>query len=160
MTPARIAIIAVVGIILVLVGLNFYYRYVQGPFWDEQKIAEAKAIDTGKLQEATDASKYVWDEPIWIVMGKDAEDEEAVVWLLPTEPLVYKQKNGVTEDSIKEAFRQEKPDASIEHVKLGFIHGEAVWEIFYTRKESGSFFYDFYRFGDGSLLTTYNLPKA
>ena len=64
-----------------LVAFNFYYRYVQSPVWREERTAESEALEKTGLKEAQIPIQYVWDEPVWVVKGKDKDDADTYVWL-------------------------------------------------------------------------------
>ncbi|MFD0711197.1 DUF5590 domain-containing protein [Paenibacillus sp. GCM10027626] len=160
LTPWRITLIIAAAIIIALIALNQYYRYVQRPFWDEQAVAETKVKEAGLLQETDRAVKYVWDNTVWIVHGKDADGDEAYAWMPEDgESSVFKLKEGVSKQRLEDALAKSRADAKIEHIKLGYKDGEPAWEVFYTKKASGNYFYDFFRFSDGALLVTYTLPQ-
>ncbi|MBW7457769.1 DUF5590 domain-containing protein [Paenibacillus sepulcri] len=151
----------IVIVILILVGLNMYYRSVQSSLWEEERSIEASAVKAGGLKEATDSHKFVWDQPVWVVQGKDQDGDDAYVWMTK-EPLKLKAKEGVSESEIKSRFLQNKPAAELYHIKLGMLGGEPVWEVFYSGKEASAQYnyYDFYKFRDGSFIITYTLSSG
>ncbi|CAH1218344.1 hypothetical protein PAECIP111893_04407 [Paenibacillus plantiphilus] len=164
MTPLKWTLLAAAALITIVLLVNGYYRHVQSPLWEEERAAEKQAIETAEFTETADAHKFVWDETLWVVEGKDKDGDEAYVWLKQEDkdkPLILKVKEGVTAEAIEEQFNQSKPDADMERVTLGMLNGEPVWEVFYYRKQAGSgnYYYDFYRFKDGSAVTTYKLPS-
>jgi len=145
-------------VMLIMIGLNIYYRSVQSTLWKEEHSAEVSAIQTGGLKEATKSHKFVWDEPVWVVEGKDQDGDDAYVWLLK-EPLKLKAKDGATESEIKSKFLKKSPNADLYHIKLGMLSGVPVWEVFYANKEASAKYnyYDFYKYSDGSFIITYTL---
>jgi uncharacterized protein YpmB len=161
MSPAKWSLLAAVCLIAVLIGLNQFYRYIQSPVWAEEREAEAEAVQTAGLKSAVDSHKFVWDETVWVVEGKDRNDEDVYVWLTEGGPLTINAKDGLTKEQMKERFLADKPDANVSHMTIGMVGGEPVWEIFYTRKEASITYsyYDFYRFRDGTFIVTYKLPN-
>ncbi|UVI32434.1 cell wall elongation regulator TseB-like domain-containing protein [Paenibacillus spongiae] len=165
MTPARIAAVVIASIVVLLIGANGYYRYVQAPMWNDQTKLEEQAMKIAGLQETSDSYTYVWDDTIWIVEGKDKQGDEVYVWLYENpnamQPVIRKVKDGVTKEQLKEKLLSSKPDANLEHIKLGWKDNEPVWELFYSRDQSGTdfYYYDFYRYSDGGFIITYSLPK-
>lgn len=161
MTAKRWVILSLLVIIALLVSVNVYYRYVESPVWAEQKTVEAEAKERSGLKEVTDSYAYTWDEPIWVVEGKDANDADTYVWLKKDASITLRASEGLTKDAVEAQFLSEKPDADIAHVRLGIFGGEPVWEIFYSRDQAGTtyHYYDFYRFRDGSLIVMYKLPS-
>ncbi len=161
MTLGRILLLSAMGVIVVLIALNFYYRSVQAPVWKEERAAEAEALEMTDLKAATASNKYVWDEPVWIVEGKDKDDDDAYVWLKKDNPLLMKAKDGLTKAEIEQKFQESKPDAQIHAAKIGMLGGVPVWEIYYSRKQAlaTNYYYEFYKFQDGSFIITYKLPS-
>lgn len=161
MTTGRWILVAAMTIVLLLVSINAYYRYVQSPVWKEQNIAEQDAKQRGGLKKVTDSYAYAWDEPVWVVEGKDANDADTYVWLKKDATITLRADDGRTMEDVKAKFLQVKPDASIAHMKLGLFGGEPVWEIAYERNQAGvtNHYYDFYRFRDGSFVVMYKLPS-
>ncbi|WP_308639178.1 cell wall elongation regulator TseB-like domain-containing protein [Paenibacillus silvisoli] len=160
MTPGRWIALSSVVIIVILVLLNWYYRSVQSPVWLEESAAESEAKDRGSLSSVDSSYHYVWDDPVWVVKGKDQNGDTTYVWLKQNESITLRADQGVTKAVMKERFLADKPDASISHMKLGLFGGEPVWEVYYSRKQAGetNSYYEFYRFRDGSFLITYKLP--
>ncbi|SFI54929.1 Uncharacterized protein YpmB [Paenibacillus sp. UNC496MF] len=160
MTTGRWIALLVVVLALLLVAFNAYYRYVQAPVWKAEASAEADAKQRSGLKDIAGSYAYVWDEPVWVVKGKDESGAPAYAWLKKEATITLKASEGRTKAEIKAAFLQQKPDADIAHIRLGLFGGEPVWEVFYARKQSGAVyhFYDFYRYRDGSLIVMYKLP--
>ncbi|SFS80652.1 DUF5590 domain-containing protein [Paenibacillus sp. BC26] len=160
MSAGRWITLSAALIILILVALNWYYRSVQSPVWREEQAAEAEAKDRGSLSSVDSSYHYVWDEPVWIVKGKDHNGDATYVWLKQNESITLRADEGLAKADIKERFLLGKPDADISHLKLGLFGGQPVWEIFYSRDQAGvtNHYYEFYRFRDGVFLITYKLP--
>ncbi|BBH20949.1 hypothetical protein Back11_22940 [Paenibacillus baekrokdamisoli] len=160
MTAARWTLLSVMIVVVVLIALNAYYRSVQSPMWKQERLAEAKAIETAGLKEATLSYPFVWDESIWIVEGKDKNNEDTYVWLKKDTSLVLKAKDGLTSQEIEQRFLQSKPDASIKNTKLGMLNNAPVWEVYYSKVQSSvkTYYYDFYQFQNGAFVVTYKLP--
>ncbi|REE94320.1 uncharacterized protein YpmB [Paenibacillus taihuensis] len=160
MTPWRWVLLASLLVILILTSLNVYYRSVQSPVWEEERNAEDQAMQLGSLSSVDNSYHYVWDEPVWVVKGKDHNNDVTYVWLLKDGSITLRADQGKTKAEVKESFLQTKPDAAISHIKLGLLRAEPVWEVFYERNQSGvaTHFYDFYRFRDGTFFDSYRLP--
>ncbi|AZN40757.1 cell wall elongation regulator TseB-like domain-containing protein [Paenibacillus albus] len=160
MTPWRWVLLVSFSIIVILAGLNVFYRSVQSPVWEEERNIEDQAMQIGSLSSVDSSYHYVWDEPVWVVSGKDHNNDITYVWLKKDESITLRADQGKTKAEIKESFMLNKPDASVEHIKLGLFGGEPVWEVFYERNQAGeeTHFYEFYRFRDGSFVVSYKLP--
>lgn len=161
MTPSRITILSVMAVIVVLFALNVFYRSVQAPLWKEERAAEAQALELTDLKQATASEKFVWEEPVWIVEGKDKDDDDAYVWLKKDNPLLMKAKDGLSKADIERRFQESKPDADIHDTKIGMLGGAPVWEIYYSREQASvtNYYYEFYKFQDGNFIITYKLPS-
>ncbi|MBB3109325.1 uncharacterized protein YpmB [Paenibacillus phyllosphaerae] len=162
-TPVRIVLASVTGLLTIIIGINAYYWHVQSPFWEEENAAKSAAEQNAGLHDSSSAYKYVWDTTAWIVLGKDADGDAAIAWL-PEEggqPIIRKKEEGIARAELKEQFQQSKPDADLEHMQVGLLEGQPVWELFYSRDQAGveTYYYDFYRYNDGGYIITYNLPK-
>ncbi|RAP76347.1 DUF5590 domain-containing protein [Paenibacillus montanisoli] len=160
MTPGRWIALSSAVIIVMLILLNWYYRSVQLPVWQEEAEVEAEAKDRASLSSVDSSYHYVWDDPVWVVKGKDNNGETTYVWLKENESITLRADEGIAKADMKAQFLSGKPDASIFHMKIGLLGGEPVWEVFYSRKQAGvtNFYYEFYRFRNGTFLITYKLP--
>ncbi|MFC5650769.1 DUF5590 domain-containing protein [Paenibacillus solisilvae] len=161
MTPGRILLVSAMAVIVILIALNVYYRSVQAPVWKEERAAEAQALKVTDLKEATDSEKFVWEEPVWIVKGKDKDGEDAYVWLKKDNPILLKAKDGLSKADMKQKFLESKPDADIHDINVGMLGGVPVYQIYYDRKQASitSYYYEFYKFQDGAFIITYKLPS-
>ena len=133
----------------------------QQPIWAQELQAEKLAQQKAGLKETSSAEKYVWDEPVWIVRGKNAEGQDMIVWL-PQEgdPLLREASTSRTSQDIRGIIKQRQPDANIHHVRAGMLGGQPAWEVFYTRKLGQTRYYDdFYQFQSGAYITTYSLTS-
>ncbi|WP_274651606.1 DUF5590 domain-containing protein [Paenibacillus humicola] len=162
MTPRKWVWLGILVFVAVLILLNQFYRYVQGPVWKAERQAEEQAMKAADLKEADKAYKFVWDDTVWVVDGTNQNGEDVYVWLRPQgEPVTMKVNDGLSKADMKRQFLQAKPDAKIKHMKIGMVGGMPVWEFYYTRKQASETdtYYDFYRFADGGFVVTYRLPK-
>lgn len=146
-------------VVLLLVYLHAEYRSFQRPIWAAELQAEKLAQQKAGLKETSSAEKYVWDAPVWVVRGKNAEGQEVIAWLPEKgEPLLLDMASSRKEGDIRSIFKQRVPDAHIHHVRAGMIGGQPVWEVFYTRKQGQTrYYYDFYQYQSGEYMTTYSL---
>lgn len=166
MTAKRLLAIVIACFIILVVTIILYYRTVQTPTWNDETIAKEKAIEAAELASVTDVTKHVWDSESWIVEGVDQAGEDVFVWITTTgteeakteHEQTVKASEGSRKADVKAAFHAMRPDSKLKRIQPGMLNGELVWEVFYTMDEgSTKYFYDFYRFKDGSFITQYRL---
>ncbi len=167
-------------ILALLVAIFIYYRSVQLPYWSQEASIRKEVVEAAQLKSVTKATKHVWDQAYWVVEGTDETDTDVYVWMAVPEkseagagngaaegsvktdavpPLIIKASEAASKDAIRESFLQAKPDAEIKRMQPGMLNGEPVWEIYFSREEhTTKYYYEFYRFRDGSFLTEYRLP--
>lgn len=160
MTPARWAAAAVTILVAAVMSAVLYFRGVDAEYREEEERAIRLAIEQGGLVQADRAVSYTWDETMWIVIGKDQEGQDWIVWERADGLEKRKISDGYSEARIRERFAAERPSARPIRVLPGWFEGRPVWEIRYERTPgSDQQGIDFYSFEDGTLLQTYDLPE-
>ncbi len=157
-------------ILLLLFGLSQFYAYIMKDQWDERNIARDVAKTRAGLTEVTKAQKSVWDESaiFWVLTGKNEAGTEMMVWVRFTvegkvaegDNAVYAEElsKGTSEKQIRAIINTQLPDISIERLLPGVYNGEYAWQLFY--KQSGRYYYQFYRFSDGTPIgERFSLPS-
>lgn len=166
MTAKRWLAIVIACIIILVVTIILYYRSIQTPTWNDEAIIKEKAIESTELASVTDITKHVWDTESWIVEGVDQAGEDVLVWITTTgaEDAVTEHKQtvkaseGSSKVDIKAAFQTMRPEAKLKRIQPGMLNGELVWEVYYSIDEGmNKYYYDFYRYMDGSFITQYRL---
>ncbi|XEC92707.1 DUF5590 domain-containing protein [Paenibacillus tarimensis] len=159
MTPWRWALISTMLLIIIFLLLNIYYRSIQAPVWAEQNQAIAIASEAAQLDKVIRVDKHVWDTTTWVVQGINAEQKEVYVWVTDETTAVIPASEGIKKSVLQANVLAAKPDIRITRITPGLLRGERVWEVFYSREENVTrYYYEFYRFSDGSFITIYNLP--
>lgn len=136
--------------------------------WSQEDIAIAAAKEQTELVKVTKTEKSVWNKIIWVIEGKDKDDQNLMVWVPFTDDYkvdstsgaVHSEllKNGVSESQMKAIIQNDLPN--IEEIRLdpGMFDGNDVWQLFY--KEQDHYYYRFYKFSDGTQLgEQYTLPN-
>lgn len=157
-------------ILLLLFGLSQFYAFIMKDQWDERNIATDVAKTRAGLTEVTKAQKSVWDENsiYWVLTGKNEAGTEMMVWVRFTaegkfaegDDALYAEdlSKGTSEKQIRAIINTGLPDISIERLLPGVYNGEYAWQLFY--KQSGRYYYQFYRFSDGKPIGEgYSLPS-
>lgn len=160
-----------IGVLLLLLfGLGQFYAYIMKDQWNERSAAKEVAKSLAGLTEVSKAQKSVWDENsiYWVLTGKNDAGTELMVWVRFTvdgqpaggENDIYavEVSKGTSEQQIRAVIASQFPDASIKRLLPGVFNGEYVWQLFY--KQDGRYYYQFYRFGDGTAIGDgYSLPS-
>lgn len=157
-------------ILLLLFGLIQFYAYIMKDQWNERDIAKDVAKTNAGLTEVTKAQKSVWDENAvyWVLTGKNESGTELMVWVRFTvdgkfaegADAVFAEElsKGTSEEKMRSLIKADLPDISIERLLPGVYNGEYAWQLFY--KQSGRYYYQFYRFSDGARMGEgYSLPS-
>ncbi|MBD3918838.1 DUF5590 domain-containing protein [Paenibacillus sp. PR3] len=160
MNPKRWTALSLVLLLAIIAGLGMWYNTIFKGIWSAEAKAEQQAIEAASLTEVNSVEKYVWDESVWVVEGKAADGQDLYVWLRDNGTETVPAANAVNEQQIRDSLLQNKPDASIKHVRPGIVDGQRVWEVFYSRSESGEqkYEYAFYNFENGTFINTLKLP--
>jgi len=152
--------LAVLFAALVFLSFALYVRSAEADY----RAGETKAIQLAKqtagLKKTEDAVKHVWDDTVWVVIGKDADGNEMFVWELPDGSVVKEMAaDGLTEAAMAARFREQSGGKRILRMLPGWFQGQPVWEIRYeSDPKTDRQAIDFYAFKDGTKLKTYDLP--
>lgn len=157
-------------VLLLLFGLSQFYAYIMKDQWNERSEAKELAQARAGLTEVTKAQKSVWNENeiYWVLTGKNEAGTELMVWVrytLEGKPAggdngLYAEElsKGTSEEKMRGIITAQLPDITIERLLPGVYNGEYAWQLFY--KKDGRFYYNFYRFTDGSAIGEgYSLPN-
>lgn len=75
--------LAVLILILLIAAVYMYVQYINA----DERVKEAdiirRANDSVKLAEISGVEKSVWDDIVYVVEGKDEQDQERLVWVFP-----------------------------------------------------------------------------
>jgi uncharacterized protein YpmB len=146
-------------LILAFSLLLYYIRSVDSGYRGEENRAIALAKTEGGLVKIDETVLYTWEEPVWVVRGKDQNGEAWFLWERSDGLVKERLSDGYDESRIRERFAADRPSARVIRVLPGWFKGGPVWEIRYSKApRSGQQAVDFYSFKDGSLVKTYELP--
>ncbi len=154
-------IIILTGFILfVVVSLVLYVRSADSDYRQAENRAIRIAKEQGSLTEVTEAVSHTWDETVWVVTGKDAEDQIWMVWERQDELIRKKVSDNMSQQQMLEKFTGEHAGRTPIRIIPGWFKGQPAWEIRYWTDESKQHqSLDFYSFMDGSVLKTYVLSN-
>jgi uncharacterized protein YpmB len=139
----------------------FAYTTVQRPLWNQESRAVRAALRETPMEHAERTALSHGERAFVIVYGLDEEEKSLIAWVGEegVEHFAYPEE-ATSEEEIAERWRAAHPEARLIRIVPGMLRGEYVWEVYYDQKEEpkGSRkYYDYYRFEDGDLLTTYTL---
>lgn len=130
---------------------------------DGKKSAEEEAIaiatNEGKLVSISDYYLYHGKEVYSVVVGKDEDGTEQVLWIPEdvSEKSVIKDEyaNGVSEAEITNIVKNEHQPKEIISVKLGMESDIPIWEVTYKNENDG-LNYVYYLFENGEQTSFYS----
>ena len=128
----------------------------------EYRQGESQALELARTQagivQADRVLSYTWDETLWIVIGKNEEDRDLIVWQRESGIETAYLEEGFAEAEIIASFQADRPSARLIRILPGWFHGIPVWELrYYPDPDSSEQGLDFYSFRTGKLLKTYTL---
>lgn len=164
MTRKRWILISIAVIVSLGVWFGFYFREVMSPRWSELNQAREAALESGLIADVEQLNKHVWEEVTWVAEGKNELDQEIYLFMLADGQIeTYDKSRVVSEQELRERFKQEKPETEVISISPGRMRGGPAWEIYYTEtSDKGvSHYYRFYRFDEtAELLDTFRLPTT
>jgi len=159
MTPGRWILLIAGFLLFAAVWFVLYVRTADADYQSEENRAIKLAKQEAGLKSASEAYKHVWEETVWVVVGKDAEGVKWFVWEKQDGIVKEREDDGESKDEIADRFGVEHPGKKIVRLMPGWFQGQPAWEIRYVADPSnGRQAIDFYSFKEGSKLKTYDLP--
>lgn len=145
--------------LIVLIGLQRFYVYVQQDKWAGEDAAISRAKLESDLVQTDKVWKSVWDKVIWVVQGSNSKEQGIMVWLEEgKQPQVSLLSEGITEQAMTAIIQQELPNATIKQLVPGIYNNTLVWQLFY--KQQDHYIYRFYDFHSGKALADeFTLPN-
>lgn len=155
----RIIVFGVFIIVTLGVVLSRFYLNVQNEYWKSKSAAVETAYEKSLITKATKVDFFYGDEPFQIVYGEDKIGQSVIAWVYGNEVHTEMAAEGFPEAQVREAVLKKDPGFVIERVMPGKLGQDYVWEVFYKKKDdSGTrYYYDYYKFKDGTYLDTYRL---
>ncbi|SDR79434.1 Uncharacterized protein YpmB [Paenibacillaceae bacterium GAS479] len=149
----------IVAFLALLFLMHAELRNIQKPVWAGEEQAAAQAKEKAGLVEVESAEKYVWDEPLWVVSGRNDKGNSLVVWLLKDkQPHTEDVAQSAKEATIAQTLLTSRTGADIIRIRPGWYQGKPIWEAHYSlQKEQKRYYYDFYEFVSGKFIATYSL---
>ncbi|ANE47932.1 hypothetical protein SY83_18370 [Paenibacillus swuensis] len=152
---------SIIALILLVIGLNRFYYYMQLDHWTERHAAVETALKEAGITEVDQANPYIWDDSYYVVSGKNKAGVEVMTWIPEDgkEVETREMSDGVSKERIAALTKERSPDAEILRILPGKMKGAPIWEVFYTKVDGSEerHFYDFYQWKDGRYIVTYNM---
>lgn len=147
-------IVATLGVVL-----SRFYLNVQNEHWEEKRVAVEKAYNGSMMTKASKVDFFYGDEPVQIVYGENKLGQHLIAWVSGENVHSEMTDEGFPEEQVRAAVVKKAPNSEIERVIPGKLGNDYVWEVFYKLKDDRGtrYFYDYYRFIDGTYLDTYRL---
>lgn len=145
--------------VLIAAAAVWFYQSARSGFETAEQQAVEIALAHSSLAIVDQVAHYAGDAPYVIVFGRDEAEEPLIVWVGGGEVHERKAADGIAESRLRELL--EEQSGPVEPIRLtpGVWNGQLVWEAFYKKEETDGFhyYYDYYRFSDGTWLDTYRL---
>ncbi|OBZ17532.1 MULTISPECIES: DUF5590 domain-containing protein [Bacillales] len=160
MTLKRWIILIALCLVLLITAFFIYFREIQSPHWAAIKDAKEQATKAADLTSIETVYHHIWSKESWIVTGVNQADEKVFVFMTGDKlPEIVKASDGISEQALKNSFKNEKPAAQIKRIQPGLLDDKKVWEVYYDNGQKPQHsLYDFYSFDTGTLVETYTLP--
>jgi uncharacterized protein YpmB len=154
--------ISLLVVVLLIVFGNRFYETIQRPLWSENAAAKSYVIDQLHMKDITEIDRFVGDRVYTVIFATNSADEKVIVWLWDGGRQVKHASSGLSREEAAQRALADQPGKHIKRVMPGKLRDDLVWEVFYTKTEDGAerYYYDYYRFSDGTKLDTYRLAKS
>lgn len=144
----------IVFIIIVGLTVNVYINAVK-PVKAASSIAEEIAQEEAGIESVDDFTLFHGSETYYIVEGKDASNEEVIVWMEEETHTVTikKKKDGLSKQEAINILSTERNLTQYDTVQLAMYKGKPSWEI-YSHTEDNLINYYYVDFETGEILLT------
>jgi uncharacterized protein YpmB len=147
-------------VVFVIVSSVLYFRSADSEYRKAESAAAQIAQKQGGLVEVSESVRHTWDETVWVVTGKDSDNQTWMVWERKEELVKRKVNENMSEKQILSIFSQEHPGVTPIRVIPGWFQNQPIWEIRYKNSTGeGQQSIGFYSFKDGTKLKTYVLSS-
>jgi uncharacterized protein YpmB len=140
--------------IVVILGIliKVYFSAVE-PVNAAQKKAVTLANEKVQMSDVEDFHIYNGLETVYVIEGKNKQDENVIVWIPDKSKQVFVKKasDGLSKEEAVQKLLQEKSPKKIISVRLGMEKDIPLWEIYY-RSENNLINYYYVHFETGEWL--------
>ena len=153
-------IIGIIAMVVLLTGVSVYaYSAVRAPLTEGYEQARQTILDSGELQSVADVSYFHGEDSFFVVMGLDAEGDQAIAWVPQDQEdstTVLKESDGITPEEAQSITESAVNASKIQSVKLGKEGNTALYEVKYLTESNQQGYY-YLTFQDGSFIKRYSL---
>jgi uncharacterized protein YpmB len=147
-------------VVFVIVSFVLYIQSADSEYRKAEREAAQIAQKQGGLVEVSEAVRHTWDETVWVVTGKDSENQIWMVWERKAELVKRKVNENKSEKQMLSMFTQEHAGVTPIRMLPGWFQDQPIWEIRYKNNSDEEHqTIDFYSFKDGTKLKTYVLSS-
>ncbi|MCL6571629.1 MAG: DUF5590 domain-containing protein [Bacillus sp. (in: Bacteria)] len=144
-----------IGLFIVIIFgilINVYFSSVE-PVNEAEKKAISIAKKKVQMSEFEDFHIYNGLEAVYVIEGKNKQDERVIVWIPEKSKKVFveRAKDGLSKEEAIQKLLQEKDPKKIISVRLGMENDVPLWEIYY-RSENNLINYYYIHFETGEWL--------
>jgi uncharacterized protein YpmB len=140
--------------IVVILGIliKVYFSAVE-PVNAAQKKAVTLAKEKVQMSDVEDFHIYNGLETVYVIEGKNKQDENVIVWIPEKSKQVFVEKasDGLSKEEAVQKLLQEKNPKKIISVRLGMEKDIPLWEIYY-HSENNLINYYYVHFETGEWL--------
>lgn len=163
MTRRKWTVLILFLLILLIVGITFFYRNIHKGIWQETSEI-SKVIEQSSLYNLNDEyvlNKYVWEDRYWILLAQTAVDQKKTysVWSNQEQLAELPYDDAMTKEEILAKVEASKPNAQNIKLQPGYMYRKLVWEIKYKDADTDHMKIAFYQMTDGKFIDEYTIPK-
>lgn len=163
MNARRWTALIIVIIVLLIVGITFFYRIIHGELWQErngikQVIAQS---ETYNLESMESLDKYVWENSYWILLAnKNGSDQPSYsIWSNEGQIAELAYDDVISAEDMTARVQSAKKEAADIKLQVGYAFAQPVWEVKYRDRETSHLKIAFYSLSSGSLIDEYTIPQ-
>ncbi|MEK4249829.1 hypothetical protein [Paenibacillus sp. FSL W7-1287] len=163
MTRRKWTVLTLFLILLIIVGIIFFYRYIHKGIWQEtsemREVIEQASLYN--LDEQYVLNKYIWEDRYWILLAQSNVSEEMIysAWSTQEQLAELPYEEAMTKEEMLAHVEASKPYAQNIKLQPGYMYGQLVWEIKYKDTATEHLKIAFYRMTDGNFIDEYTIPK-
>ena len=146
-------------VILVVIFLFQINNWIHNDEWEAQDNAIQLAKQNSTIETVTKVQRYVGDKTSYVVLGKDPQQQDMIVWVTDQDTHSEWAKDGISEQDALNKVKSRDPANQVIRTTAAIWFGQYAWEVYYKKQEENEsrYYYDYYRFYDGQYLDTYSL---
>ncbi|MCY7476147.1 DUF5590 domain-containing protein [Paenibacillus larvae] len=137
-----------------------FYMNIQTEHWNEKTKAVEAAYAKTVLTKADKVTPFHGTSSYQIVYGQDKLGNPVIVWVGENgEVHTERADQNYMEQQVRNEVSKKHEGAEILRINAGKLKDEYVWEVFYSVKDNKTkrYYYDYYKFADGTFIDTYTL---